>query len=59
MTKEEMERAYEEKIKEVKILLEANNGKTQDVEAEMDKKRMEWDMEKRIWGNKLKLSGGV
>lgn len=57
MTKKEMERAYEDKVKEVVRVLEAHEERKLEVEAEMDKLRIEREMERRVWG-KLRASGG-
>jgi hypothetical protein len=53
MTKNEIERRYEEKVKEIRSVMEENELKGREVEAEMEKLRMEREMERRVWG-KLK-----
>lgn len=60
MTKSEIERRYEEKVKEIRSVMEDNERKGREVEAEMDKLRMEREMERRVWGKLrgMKEGGG-
>ena len=60
MTKSEIERRYEEKVKEIRSVMEDNERKGREVEAEMDKLRMEREMERRVWGKLrgIKEGGG-
>ncbi len=57
MTKKEMEKAYEEKVGEVLEVLEEGERRGKEVEGEMEKLRMEREMERRVWG-KLRVGGG-
>ncbi|KAK3175991.1 hypothetical protein OEA41_007313 [Lepraria neglecta] len=50
MTKAEIERRYEEKVKEIRGVMEDNERKGREVEGEMEKLRMEREMERRVWG---------
>ena len=50
MTKADIERRYEEKVKEIRGVMEDNERKGREVEGEMEKLRMEREMERRVWG---------
>ena len=60
MSKADMERRYEEKVKEIRGVLEEMERKTREVEGEMEKLRMDREMERRVWGKlrRMKEGGG-
>lgn len=54
---EEIERAYEEVVGRIREELEESERKGREVEVEMERLRMQREMERRVWG-KLRGSGG-
>ena len=60
MSKADIEKRYEEKVKEIRGVLEETERKTKEVEGEMEKLRMDREMERRVWGKlrRMKEGGG-
>ena len=60
MSTADMEKRYEEKVKEIRGVLEETERKTKEVEGEMEKLRMDREMERRVWGKlrRMKEGGG-
>lgn len=54
---EEIERAYEEVVGRIREELEESERKGREVEVEMERLRMQREMERRVWG-KLRGGGG-
>ena len=57
MGKAEIERAYEDVVGKVRELLEEEERRGREVEGEMEKLRMEREMERRVWGKLRGLKG--
>ncbi|KAK0509843.1 hypothetical protein JMJ35_007237 [Cladonia borealis] len=60
MSTADIEKRYEEKVKEIRGVLEETERKTKEVEGEMEKLRMDREMERRVWGKlrRMKEGGG-
>lgn len=50
MGSKEIERAYEEVVGKIRQELEEGERRGREVEGEMEKLRMEREMERRVWG---------
>lgn len=60
MTKADIERRYEEKVKEIRGVMEDNERRGREVGGEIEKLRMEREMERRVWGKLRGMKeGGV
>lgn len=57
-SREEIERAYEEVVERIREEVEAGERKGREVEGEMERLRMEREMERRVWGKLRGLKGG-
>lgn len=58
MGRKEIERAYEDVVERVREEVEEGERRGRGVEAEMDKLRMEREMERRVWGKLRGLKEG-
>lgn len=60
MSTADIEKRYEEKVKEIRGVLEETERKTKEMEGEMEKLRMDREMERRVWGKlrRMKEGGG-
>ena len=57
MGKKEIEKAYEETVERIRDVLEEGERRAREVEGEMDRLRMEREMERRVWGKLRGLRG--
>lgn len=58
MTLKEIEKAYEEVVVKVREELEESEQRGKEVDEEMEKLRMEREMERRVWGKLRGLKEG-
>ena len=60
MSTADIEKRYEDKVKEIRGVLEEMERKTKEIEGEMEKLRMDREMERRVWGKlrRMKEGGG-
>ncbi len=58
MSAEDIERAYEDVVARIRAELEESERRGREVEGEMEKLRMEREMERRVWGKLRGLKEG-
>lgn len=57
-SREEIEAAYEDVVGRIREEVERGERKGREVEGEMERLRMEREMERRVWGKLRGLKGG-